>query len=91
MQVRLRAPMRQESARIAVKALVEVLKALELATKMVRRGRLRQFLHALFSKSDDVETALEKLEDVTTEEEKMTITELAIGMHGMAYQVQESK
>ena len=40
LQVRVSAPMRDGSRRIAVKALVEVLKAFELATRAMTRGRI---------------------------------------------------
>lgn len=42
LQVRLEVPVRQEAANIAVKGLIEMLKALELATRMVQRGRIRE-------------------------------------------------
>ena len=48
-----------------------------------------QFLHALTSKSDDVEVALGRLADITTEEERMSITELVVDMHELwAFEVQ---
>ncbi|VDC02445.1 unnamed protein product [Peniophora sp. CBMAI 1063] len=91
LQVRVRVPLTVESTEIAVKALIEMLKTFELATVMLRKGRIRHFLGALFTKSDDLEKALEALEDVTTEEERMAIAELIAGMHHLSADVQDVK
>ena len=102
--------MRREASKIAVKALVEVLKALELATKMVRKGRIGEYLGwlrcfanvladlihlglffgAFISKPDSVDAALARIEDVTTEEERMAIAELVLDMHELSCEIQNS-
>ncbi|KZV67498.1 hypothetical protein PENSPDRAFT_49450 [Peniophora sp. CONT] len=61
---------------ISVRALVEVLKALELATKMMRGTRFQHFWRAIFSTSNAAQSALKKFENVVTEEERMAIAQL---------------
>ncbi|VDC03062.1 unnamed protein product [Peniophora sp. CBMAI 1063] len=77
LKVRIEAPMRKEAKETVVKALIEVLKTLELATKVMREGRIRHFVKALFTKADGVQSALARLEDVTTEEERMALAHLS--------------
>lgn len=48
LQVRTSVPLENQSKKIAVKALVEVLKALALATRMLKRGRIRARLRHLY-------------------------------------------
>ncbi|VDC02444.1 unnamed protein product [Peniophora sp. CBMAI 1063] len=91
LQVRIRVPLKSQSSEIAVRALVEMLKAFELATKMLRKGRIRHFLDALFSTSDDLEDAMRTLEDVTTDEERMAIAELVSDVHHLSSEMQEVK
>ncbi|KZV62933.1 hypothetical protein PENSPDRAFT_230549 [Peniophora sp. CONT] len=80
LRVRVRELLMDGSRRIVVKALVEILKAFELAMRMLKRGRIQHFVHALFSKGDDIKSALQALADVTSEEERMAIAELVVGL-----------
>ena len=93
---------------VVVRALVEVLKAIVLATKMLRKGRmgispplivLRRaalkllaglFLGALFTKSNEVQSAIRSLEDIMSDEERMAVTDVVVGMHGLSSEIRNS-
>ncbi|VDC04283.1 unnamed protein product, partial [Peniophora sp. CBMAI 1063] len=85
--IRVHAPMKDGSRSVAVRALVKTLKAVDLATRLIQRGRMRLFVRALFTKHDEVTAALLSLEDVTTDEERMTIAELSVDMDKLTYAV----
>ncbi|VDB86444.1 unnamed protein product [Peniophora sp. CBMAI 1063] len=84
LQVRLQVPLKSESRKVAVKALVEVLKALALVTHMLQRGRIGQFVRTVFSRGDEVQDALEALGDATSEEERMAVAELVVDMEDLS-------
>ncbi|VDC03064.1 unnamed protein product [Peniophora sp. CBMAI 1063] len=90
LKVRVQAPMREETRQIAVKGLIEVLKTLELATKVVREGRARRFVKALLSKANGVQSALARLEAITMEEEMLAIADLAVSVHASSQDVQQA-
>ncbi|VDB85607.1 unnamed protein product [Peniophora sp. CBMAI 1063] len=87
LQVRVQAPMSSPTRDIAVQALVEALKALALATQMLRKNRVVLFLGALGSKSDAIRTAIEDLETVVSDEERMAVTDVIVGMHELSTHV----
>ncbi|KZV68791.1 hypothetical protein PENSPDRAFT_504967 [Peniophora sp. CONT] len=82
LQVRLQAPMRSGAREVAVTSLVEMLKALALATKMVRRNRVELFLRALFTRSSEVRAAIQDLEVLVSDEEKMAVTDVVVDVSG---------
>ncbi|VDC03187.1 unnamed protein product [Peniophora sp. CBMAI 1063] len=81
LQVRVRVPLKQSSRKIVVRALVVILKTFGSATRMLTRGRIRHFMQILFSKKNELDAALKAVEAVTSEEERMAITEVVVDMH----------
>ncbi|KZV75327.1 hypothetical protein PENSPDRAFT_106637 [Peniophora sp. CONT] len=87
LKVRVRVPLKSESKEIAVVALVKTLKTLASLTRIVQRGRMQQFLYALFSNTDEIGSASEGLEEVEVEEERMAIAELIVGVEHLSSSV----
>ncbi|KZV68451.1 hypothetical protein PENSPDRAFT_687223 [Peniophora sp. CONT] len=87
LQQRIKAPMAGGTRKIVIKTLVEVLRALETATRMIRKGRIEIFLNTLFTKSKDVQSAIQNLETIMMDEERMAITDVVVGMHELSSDV----
>ena len=45
---------------------------------------LELFLRALFTKSNKVQSAIRDLEEIVSEEEKMAVTDVVVGMHELS-------
>ncbi|KAJ6461432.1 hypothetical protein C8R45DRAFT_1028404 [Mycena sanguinolenta] len=71
-------PLGKESKSIVVEILVEMLKALALATQMMKQNRIKHFVRELF-KGDDMKAILDRLQKLTTIESRMTVVEI-LGM-----------
>ncbi|VDC00351.1 unnamed protein product [Peniophora sp. CBMAI 1063] len=80
---RLRVPLEHHARAIAVEVLVEMLKALALATKVMRENRFKHFLKALFVEGSEARQAVQRLEDILTNEERTSITHIIVGMHAL--------
>ncbi|VDC03191.1 unnamed protein product [Peniophora sp. CBMAI 1063] len=80
LKVRVRAPLGSESRELAVMTLTKILKMLAALTRIVQRGRIQHFLYALFTKTDEVGSAFDGLEETEVEEERMAIAELVVGV-----------
>ncbi|KZV66768.1 hypothetical protein PENSPDRAFT_688711 [Peniophora sp. CONT] len=91
LRVRVRAPFSQDAGIVAVKALVQMLKAFALATNMMRQGRTRLYLMALFTKTDDVQMNIRKIHGLLSAEERLATAELIAGMHELATDVHTVK
>ncbi|VDC01069.1 unnamed protein product [Peniophora sp. CBMAI 1063] len=91
LKVRLMIPLGCEARAIAVRCLAEMLRVFALATKMLRRSRLNHFLKALFVKSDDIGASLRKVQEIASDEEKMSVTEVLVSLHDMSYDLHEAK
>ncbi|KAH9958151.1 hypothetical protein BC827DRAFT_619556 [Russula dissimulans] len=68
---------------IIVKVMVEVLLILALATREVKRGRIKRFLKKLEGKSD-IEDALRRLDKLTQDEVRMAAAQDLRATHGVA-------
>ncbi|KAJ7793105.1 hypothetical protein B0H13DRAFT_2393780 [Mycena leptocephala] len=75
LKIRSDVPFGNESKIIVVEILVEVLKALALATQMINKNRIQHFVRELF-KSDDMKAVLDRLNKLTTIESRMTVAEM---------------
>jgi len=67
---------------IIVKIMVEVLSVLALATKQIKQGRFKKFAKKLFGESE-VEAVLHKLDRLTQDEARMTVTQTLGVVHGL--------
>ncbi|KZV59124.1 hypothetical protein PENSPDRAFT_695411 [Peniophora sp. CONT] len=88
-QVRLKVPLGREAREIALRGLVEMLNLLALATKMLQQHQ--SFLKALFIKGDDVQASIQRMRDITSDEERMTITEALVSIHELSSHVSEAE
>ncbi|VDC00139.1 unnamed protein product [Peniophora sp. CBMAI 1063] len=89
LSIRMHAAFGDEAIALAVEGLVSMLRAFMLATKSMREGRFKQFFRALFARSDDVQEAITALDDVITEDERLTMVELVVGVHDLTLSVNE--
>ncbi|VDB91475.1 unnamed protein product [Peniophora sp. CBMAI 1063] len=91
LEVRIKAPLRDQAKTIAVKALAEMLKAFAIATKMMRQNRLGMFVRALFTKGDYVQHAIRVLEKNMSDSIRMDIVDVVVGMHELSSDVLQIK
>ncbi|KAF7348046.1 Protein transport protein sec22 [Mycena sanguinolenta] len=82
LSIRSDVPLGKESRSIVVEILVEMLKALALATQMMKQNRIKHFVRELF-KGDDMKAILDRLQKLTTIESRMTVVEI-LGMVNQA-------
>ncbi|KAI0276067.1 hypothetical protein BGY98DRAFT_1188059 [Russula aff. rugulosa BPL654] len=73
---------------IAVDIMVEILTILGIATKEVKRGRLKRYFRKLVGNTD-VEDSLQRLDRLTQEEERMASAELLKVTHGVDDRVRD--
>ncbi|KAF7334354.1 Goodbye domain-containing protein [Mycena sanguinolenta] len=78
LSIRSEVPLSKESKHIVVEILVEMLKALALATQMMKQNRIKNFVRELV-KGDDMKAILDRLQKLTTIESRMTAAEI-LGM-----------
>ncbi|KZV64157.1 hypothetical protein PENSPDRAFT_188551 [Peniophora sp. CONT] len=81
LEVRSQVDMGDGQKQIAVKVLVDLLKAFQLSTKVLRRHSLVLFLKALVTDSSDARSVLQDLEETIADENSMIITDVFVGMH----------
>ncbi|KAF8269014.1 hypothetical protein EI94DRAFT_1699825 [Lactarius quietus] len=67
---------------IVARIMVELISILALAKKHISRGRLKQFAKKLLGDSE-IETILRRLDRLTQEEARMTITQTLAVVHGL--------
>ncbi|KAF8259848.1 hypothetical protein EI94DRAFT_959674 [Lactarius quietus] len=67
---------------IVAKIMVELISILALAKKQIGRGRLKQFAKRLLGDSE-IETILKRLDRLTQEEARMTVTQTLAIVHGL--------
>ncbi|VDB85507.1 unnamed protein product [Peniophora sp. CBMAI 1063] len=84
LHVRIQATLGREARTLAVDALVKMLNALMLATRMMKEGRLGRFVRALLNEADDVRDLIGDLEDIMIDEERLSVAELVVGMHKLS-------
>ncbi|KAJ6537490.1 hypothetical protein DFH09DRAFT_1400194 [Mycena vulgaris] len=64
-----------ESKIVVVEIFVEVLKALALATQMMKQNRIKHFVREVF-RGDDMKAVLDRLDELTTIKSRMTVAEM---------------
>ncbi|KAH8985503.1 hypothetical protein EDB86DRAFT_2329448 [Lactarius hatsudake] len=67
-------PLTPEMTEISVKIMVELLSVLALATKQIKQGRFKKFAKKLLGESE-IEAILRRLDRLTQEEGRMTMTQ----------------
>ncbi|KAF7332814.1 Goodbye domain-containing protein [Mycena sanguinolenta] len=78
LSIRSEVSLSKESKHIVVEILVEMLKALALATQLMKQNRIKNFVRELV-KGDDMKAILDRLQKLTTIESRMTAVEI-LGM-----------
>ncbi|KAF7373268.1 hypothetical protein MSAN_00535700 [Mycena sanguinolenta] len=81
LSIRSDVPLRKESKSIVVEILVEMLKALALATQMMKRSRIKHFVQELFEE-DDMKAVVDRLDKLMIIESSM----MAVETFRMVYQ-----
>ncbi|KAN0113738.1 hypothetical protein V8E52_007391, partial [Russula decolorans] len=67
---------------VIIKIMVELLSVLALATKQIRQGRFKKFAKKLLGERE-VEAVLQKLDRLTQDEARMTVTQTLGVVHGL--------
>ncbi|KAJ6526139.1 hypothetical protein DFH09DRAFT_1371749 [Mycena vulgaris] len=75
LKIRTDVPFGNESKIVVVEILVEVLKALALATQRMKKNRIQQFVREIF-RGDDMRAVLDRLNKLTTIESRMAVAEM---------------
>ncbi|VDB84609.1 unnamed protein product [Peniophora sp. CBMAI 1063] len=89
MEIRVNAPMRQETRMIAIKTLAQMLRTLAIATKMIRKNRFERFLQALVATGDEIQIITRDIQSLHSEEERMEMTELIVGQSAMSSEIHD--
>ncbi|KZV70007.1 hypothetical protein PENSPDRAFT_460935 [Peniophora sp. CONT] len=87
--VRMEGNLGSEARSLVVNALVCMLRAIMLATKIMGEGRIERFVKALFTKTSDVQDIVVELHDIVVEEERLAVAEMVVGMHEISVNLED--